>query len=518
MERYISLKGVRHHNLKNFNLRIPHEKFSVITGVSGSGKTSLAFDTIYAEGQRRYVESLSSYARQFLELSDKPEIDHIDGLSPSIAIQQRKLNQSPRSIVGTVTEIYDYMRLLFARAGTVYCYNCSREVEKTPASNIVDEIMKLSGEKIYIMAPLVMNRKGEHEKMLKSLEKEGFLRVIVDGEEYRLDQDLPAIDKNKKHNINLVVDRLTIKDSVDINRIRSSVETSLEKGHGLLILKTIGKDEKIYSEEFGCPYCNIYYDEIEPRSFSFNSPSGACEDCNGLGFKLRMDESRIVLFPGKPITRGAIPILQNFTKQMVKQVLAHYEIDDKTPLKKLPENVKKLLLYGGRKKFSFSVRAKGSKMSHDFERPFEGIITMLERRYRETSSEEIRNDMAKYLVPGECETCHGARLQAKALAVKVADINIFQMGELQVENLEKVFTDRERFGFTPFQWEIAEKLVKEIHMRLGFLVKVGLGYLTLNRKTGSLSGGESQRIHLATQIGSALTGVTYVLDEPALYL
>jgi len=519
MDRYISIKGARHHNLKDFDLKIPHEKFTVITGVSGSGKTSLAFDTIYAEGQRRYVESLSSYARQFLELSDKPEIDHIDGLSPSIAIEQRKLNQSPRSIVGTTTEIYDYMRLLFARAGTVHCYNCSREVEKTSATQISDEILKYKGKKVYILSPVIIEKKGSYEKLLADLSKEGFVRVQIDGGEYRLDDDeLPKLDKNKKHNISVVVDRLTIKDDVDINRVRASVETSLEKGLGKLVLKIIGGEEKLYSENFGCPYCNIYYDEIEPRSFSFNSPSGACSTCNGLGFKLSMDPDLIVTNPSKPVTIGAIPTLQNFTKQMIETVLRTHEIDRKTPFKKLPDNIKKVILYGSRKKYNFSLKSKSSSIVHDVNRKFEGIITMMERQHKETSSEDIREYLNKFLVKGVCDSCSGGRLQPKALAVKVANKNIHQMGEISIEDLKALFDDEHSFRFSDFQWQIAEKLVKEITMRLGFLVKVGLSYLTLNRQTGTLSGGESQRIHLATQIGSALTGVTYVLDEPSIGL
>ncbi len=517
MERAIKLKGVRHHNLKNFDLTIPHETLTVITGVSGSGKTSLAFDTIYAEGQRRYVESLSSYARQFLEMSDKPDVDHIEGLSPSIAIQQRGLNASPRSIVGTTTEIYDYMRLLFARAGTVHCYNCGREVEKTSPTVIVEEILALKNEKIYIMAPLVMGRKGTYEKLFKSLEKEGFLRVVVDGDELRLDDGLPELNKNKKHTISLVVDRLSIKESVDMNRLRSSVETALEKGEGKLLLKMVSSgEERIYSEQFGCPYCNIYYDEIEPRSFSFNSPAGACEDCNGLGFKMIMDKDLILTNPELPVTKGAIPMLQNFTAQMVEQLLDHHDIDKKTPFEKLPQKIQDEVLYGSKDVINFSVKTRN--MAHDFDRHFEGVITMLERRYRETSSEEIRQEMSRYLAKGVCESCGGRRLQPKALAVKVGGLNIFEMGEIQIEYLYKLFLDNEKLGLDDFKLKIAEKLVKEIKLRLSFLYRVGLGYLTLNRQTGTLSGGESQRIHLATQIGSALTGVTYVLDEPSIGL
>ena len=516
MSRAISLKGVRHHNLKGFDLEIPHEKIVVITGVSGSGKTSLAFDTIYAEGQRRYVESLSSYARQFLELSEKPEVEHIEGLSPSIAIEQRGLNKSPRSIVGTTTEIYDYLRLLFARAGTVHCHQCGRVVEKTPAARIVEEIQRLSGEKLHLVAPIVSGRKGTYEKLFDDLRGEGFVRVLIDGAEYRLDEVLPKLDKQKKHDIGIVVDRIAVRDGADLNRIRASVETALRKGEGKLLLRLADGTMKLYSEQFGCPYCGIYYDEIEPRSFSFNSPAGACPTCNGLGFTLRMDEKLIVTDPGKPPTRGAIPSLWNFTIQMIEQLLDHYGADKKTPLNKLPEKVRNAILYGSDEEIKFSVKTEN--MKHDFDRPFEGVITALERRYRETTSEMIREELAKYLVEGVCDTCGGKRLQPKALAVTVAGMNIHEMGEMPVEELAKVFGDDKKLRFNDFQKEVAHKPAAEIHARLGFLDRVGLGYLTLNRKTATLSGGEAQRIHLATQIGSALTGVTYVLDEPSIGL
>ncbi len=516
MARAIVLRGVRHHNLKGFDLAIPHERFVVITGVSGSGKTSLAFDTIYAEGQRRYVESLSSYARQFLELSAKPDVEHIEGLSPSIAIEQRGLNKSPRSIVGTTTEIYDYLRLLFARAGTVHCHRCDRVIEKTPAGRIVEEILRLAGEKLHLIAPVVSGRKGTYEKLFDDLRRDGFVRVIVDGAEYRLDGELPKLDRQKKHDIGVVVDRIVVRDGGDTQRIRASVETALRTGEGKLVLRFGDGREKLFSEQFGCPYCEIYYDEIEPRSFSFNSPAGACPACNGLGFTMRMDERRIVIDPRKPPTRGAIPSLWNMTAQMVEQVLAHYGVDKKTPFDKLPEAVRRAILYGTDEPIAFSVRT--DHMKHDFTRPFEGIITALERRYRETTSEMIREELAQYLVEGVCDVCGGKRLQPKALAVRIAGRNIFEMGEMPVEELAALFADPAALGFNEFQRAVAEKPVREIAARLGFLTKVGLGYLTLNRKTATLSGGEAQRIHLATQIGSALTGVTYVLDEPSIGL
>ncbi len=518
MERFIKIKGARQHNLKNIDISIPHEKLTVITGVSGSGKTTLAFDTIYAEGQRRYVESLSSYARQFLELSEKPDVDHIDGLSPSISIQQRKINQSPRSIVGTVTEIYDYLRLLYARTGTVHCYSCGREVEKSSVENIVDKIEELKNEKIYIMAPLVSGRKGIYDKMFPALVEEGYLRIMIDGEEFRLDEELPKLDKNTKHSISLVVDRFSVKEGMDKDRLWASVETALVKGEGLLEVKILSTQEiKIFSEKFGCPYCGIYYDEIEPRTFSFNNPAGACEECNGLGFKMEMDEKLIVAHPEKHVGL-AIDGVQDLIKQMMFIIIKEEGEDPKTPFKKLPEKIQKILLYGSRKKYNFNLKSRGSGMLHSKTDFFEGIIPLRERWYRETSSEDIRNYLEKFLKESECRSCHGKRLTPKALAVTIADFNIFEMGEIEIEKLEKIFADREKFKFDDFKWKIADKLVNEIGSRLHFLTATGLGYLTLNRKTGTLSGGESQRIHLATQIGSALTGVTYVLDEPSIGL
>ncbi len=515
MTRSISIKGARHHNLKNFDLDIPHEKLVVVTGVSGSGKTSLAFDTIYAEGQRRYVESLSSYARQFLELSEKPDIDHIEGLSPSIAIQQRGLNASPRSIVGTTTEIYDYMRLLFARAGTVHCYECDRVIKKTPAANIIESVLNMQEEKIYILSPLVTSRKGSYEKLMENLGKEGFLRVIIDETEYRLDEELPKLDKNKKHSINLVVDRLAIKRDMDINRVRASIETALIKGNGKVIIKNLSGKEKLYSEKFSCPYCDIYYDEIEPRTFSFNSPSGACPECNGLGFKMHMDESKILENPDKPYSK-AIKGIQAFTKIMVKQVIESYGEEPKLPFNRLSRKTQHAILYGTKEEINFSVRT--TNMRHKFKRAFEGVINMLERRYRETESEMIRQELGELLAEGVCPVCEGTRLNKKALSVKVGGLNIHEMGEINIKTLLSKFSNQEFFGFSSFQEQVADKLVKEISLRLSFLFRVGLGYLDLNRKTATLSGGESQRIHLATQIGSALTGVTYVLDEPSIGL
>ncbi len=515
MSRCISIKGCRHHNLKNFDLDIPHEKLVVVTGVSGSGKTSLAFDTIYAEGQRRYVESLSSYARQFLELSEKPDADHIEGLSPSIAIQQRGLNASPRSIVGTTTEIYDYLRLLFARTGTVHCHECGRVIIKTPANHIIESVLNMTDKKILILAPIISGRKGTYEKLLEDLHKEGYIRVIIDGTEHRLDEEIPSMDKNKKHTINLVVDRLAVKPDMDVNRVRSSIETALQKSNGKVVIKDLDGTEKLFSEHFACPYCDIYYDEIEPRTFSFNNPAGACPDCNGLGFKMHMDVNKILVHPEKVFYR-AIPSIQAFTRVMVSQTIEHYGEDPKLPFDQLSKKVQDAILYGSKDDINFSV--KTTNMRHKFKKAFEGIVPMLERRYRETESEMIRNELGEFLAEGVCPTCNGMRLNKKALSVRIGGLNIFEMGEIPLKKLYRNFEDREFFNFSPYYWEIADKLVREISLRLSFLFKVGLGYLTLNRKTGTLSGGEAQRIHLATQIGSALTGVTYVLDEPSIGL
>ena len=518
MARSIILHGIRHHNLKGFDLAIPHEKMVVVTGVSGSGKTSLAFDTIYAEGQRRYVESLSSYARQFLEMTEKPAVDHIEGLTPSIAIQQRGLNNSPRSIVGTTTEIYDYLRILFARAGVVHCHKCGREIDKTTPTEIISSILSFEGKKIYLMAPVITRKKGGHDALLKSLSEEGFIRVIIDKKEWRLDEEIPPLDKNKYHTIQVVIDRLSIKSTSARTRIGSSVETALTKGGGKVVVKELKSgEEKLYSEHFGCPYCDIYYDEIEPRTFSFNSPSGACQTCNGLGFKLHMDPELVVASPDKSIGWHAIPAIAGLAKEMVKQVIIHYKEEYTAPFSQLSKKVQQKILYGtGAVAIRFSI--KTTNMRHKFTKPYEGVIPMLERLYRETESEARRKELEKYLVEGECDDCHGARLSKKALSVTIAEMNIYKMGEFPVEELFALFSQKTLKGFNDFRMEIGKKLIEEVRLRLGFLVKVGLGYLTLNRRTGSLSGGESQRIHLATQIGSALTGVTYVLDEPSIGL
>lgn len=516
MLKNIVVRGARHHNLKGFDVSIPHNTITVITGVSGSGKTSLAFDTVYSEGQRRFVESLSSYARQFLELSAKPDADHIEGLSPSVAIKQRSLNASPRSIVGTTTEIYDYLRLLFARVGRVHCYSCGKEIQKTPAKSIVDSIMKMKGKRLYIEAPVVSSRKGSFRKHFETMLAEGFMRVKVDGEEYRLDDEIPELHKNKKHNVNLVIDRIAVKESTDRKRVRASVEVALEKGHGKVLVHEKDGRDILLSEDFGCPDCNIYYDEIEPRSFSFNSPSGACPVCHGLGFTMKMDENLIVRHPEKPPSRGAIPWLQSMVKEMVKTLIKHNGEDVKLPFSELSEKTRSELLYGTNYELDFSIKTRS--MRHKFRRPFEGVVNLFERRYRDTSSNIIRRELEKFLARGTCSECGGMRLGKKALSVRIAGNNIHEICEMSIEELYKMFSSADNFDFSDFKWKIAGKIIKELSMRFKFLYKVGLGYITPNRKTATLSGGESQRIHLATQIGSGLTGVTYVLDEPTIGL
>jgi excinuclease ABC subunit A len=515
MLRSIIIKGARHHNLKNFDIEIPHEKLVVVTGVSGSGKTSLAFDTIYAEGQRRYVESLSSYARMFLELSEKPEADLIEGLSPSIAIQQRGLNASPRSIVGTTTEIYDYMRLLFARAGKVHCHNCGREITKTPANKIVELILNKTGKKILVLSPVVSGRKGTYEKLFEDLNKEGYLRIIIDGTEYRLDEEMPKLDKYKKHDINLVVDRLAIKPDTDAARVQASVETALKKGNGKMIVKELDGEEKLFSENFACPYCDIYYDEIEPRTFSFNNPAGSCPECSGLGTRTYMDVNKVLVDPSQPVNK-AFPDLWAFTKYNIKQVIEHYGEDPKLPFDQLSTTVQNAVLYGSEDEIDFSISTKTTKFN--MTKKYEGLMPSLERRWRESESEAVREDLSKFLAEGVCPECGGKRLSKKALSVTIGGLNIYEMCEIPVRELYKKLSDDKFFGFSEFEREVAAKPLKEIRSRLKFLDSVGLGYLTLNRKTNSLSGGEAQRINLASQIGSALTGVTYVLDEPSIGL
>ncbi len=511
------------HNLKDITVRIPRDKFVVITGISGSGKSSLAFDTIYAEGQRRYIESLSSYARQFLGQMDKPDVDHIDGLSPAISIEQRPASANPRSTVGTVTEIYDYLRLLFARIGIPHCPKCGKLIEKQTVDQMVEHVLKLSKEtqtKILVLTPIVSGRKGTHEKVFKNAKKEGFVRVRVDGEILSLDEDI-KLDKNKKHSIEIVVDRLVLKPGIR-KRLADSVETALKMSGGTLFIHTIETNETIpYSEDLACPACNLSFPEIlTPRMFSFNSPYGACHECDGLGFKMEIDPDLVIPDKTKSIMEEGIhgPVAasneNSYAVQMMKSIGDKYGFDLDTPFKDFSEKQLHVLLYGtkGRK-----VKFKVSRYDREVEwnGMWEGIINNLERRYRETRSDWMREEIEKYMSTAACPVCNGDRLRPEVLAVTIQDKNISDVTKLTVKSAAMFF---ETLKLTEREHLIADQVLREIQERLGFLNNVGIDYLTLDRQAGTLSVGEAQRIHLATQIGSALVGVLYVLDEPTIGL
>jgi len=496
----ISIKGVRVHNLKNIDVEMPRDKFVVITGISGSGKSSLAFDTIYAEGQRRYVESLSAYARQFLGIMDKPDVDFIEGLSPAISIQQRTASKNPRSTVGTVTEIYDYLRLLFSHIGIPYCYKCGRPITKQTSDQITDAILKYPvGERIMVLAPVIKGKKGEHKEVFKSVQKKGFVRVRVDNKIYEI-ENRPRIDKNRKHNIEIVIDRLITKKAMR-KRVADSVEMALREGDGQLIVTKKGKEDILFSELLACPHCNISYGEITPRFFSFNSPFGACPDCSGLGIKQEIDEELLIINDNLSILEGTIgpwgePKGEWLLSQL-RTMAAKYKFDLNSPWQQIPQNIKEVLLYG-----------EGNG--------FEGIISNLMRRYRETESDWIRYEIEQYMSVLPCPFCKGARLRKEALSVLVHKKNINDIVQMSIKNAlrffekELILTEREEL--------IIHQVVKEIRNRLKFLVDVGLDYITLSRSFDSLSGGEMQRVHLATQIGSGLMGVLYILDEPSVGL
>jgi excinuclease ABC subunit A len=514
--RNIVVKGAREHNLKNISLEIPRDKLVVITGLSGSGKSSLAFDTIYAEGQRRYVESLSAYARQFLGLMEKPDVDFIDGLSPAISIEQKTTHRNPRSTVGTVTEIYDYFRLLFARIGVPYCYNCGKRITSQSVDQIVESIMTYNtGTKMQILAPVVKGRKGEHVDELESVRKKGFVRVRVDGEMRTLDEEI-KLEKNKKHSIEVVVDRLVKKNGIR-PRLADSVETAMDISDGQILI-LLGNEEKLFSTKLSCPDCNISIPELSPRMFSFNSPYGACEKCSGLGFIMKFDPERIVSDPEKSLNEGVLEVWGKTTSYWYMEQIAALEknlkFDADTPWKKLPERVKNVILYGsGGSKMNYDVKRDNAE--YRFERKFEGVLPNLERRYMETKSENMRIWMEGYMSNQDCDSCGGKRLRPESLAVKVSGRSIDEITALSIKDAHAHFT-----GITLNKTEakIAKQVLKEISSRLKFLNDVGIEYLTLDRAAGTLSGGESQRIRLATQIGSSLTGVLYVLDEPSIGL
>ena len=517
----IIIKGAKEHNLKNINLEIPRDKLVVITGLSGSGKSSLAFDTLYAEGQRRYVESLSSYARQFLGLMEKPDVESIEGLSPAISIDQKTTSKNPRSTVGTVTEIYDYIRLLYARVGTPYCPNCGKKIEKQSIDQIVDNVMKIKeGTRIQILAPVVRGRKGEYTKLFEDLQKDGFARVRVDGEIYDLSDEI-KLDKNKKHEIEVVVDRLVIKEDI-VGRLTESIETALKQADNLVLIDIVGEKQVLYSCNYACPDCGFSFTELTPRMFSFNNPYGACPKCSGIGYLMKMDEDLIIpdktktLYDGvKAFGASTMKKGDTMAKMYFESVGKHYGIDIKNKkIKDLPKDFINKILYGtGNDEIDFEYTS--SLGTRKFKAPFEGVIPTLERRHNETKSQGMRDFYEMYMSELPCDECNGARLKKEILSIKVGGININEMTDLSVKSLQEFLRKLE---LTDSQKMIAEMILKEIDARLQFLIDVGLEYLTLSRSAGTLSGGEAQRIRLATQIGSGLTGVLYILDEPSIGL
>ena len=521
----IIIRGAREHNLKSINISLPRNQFIIITGLSGSGKSSLAFDTIYAEGQRRYVESLSAYARQFLDTMHKPDVDQITGLSPAIAIEQKTTSKNPRSTVGTVTEIYDYLRLLYARVGVPYSPTTGLPIKAQQPSDMVDQIMKLNeNEKIFILAPIVRDRKGEYKKELNELQKKGFQRVQIDEIAYELD-DLPSLDKKIRHNIEVVVDRLIIKEGIE-TRLSDSMRTALDLSDGIAYVEILSKNEKeknkriVFSENFSCPVSGFTIAEVEPRLFSFNAPTGACKQCDGLGIESFFDECLIVPNTSLSLSKGALlPWSKNFSpylKQTLISLSKAYNFSLNTPWGELDQEIKNLFFYGSKgKKIKFRYDDNGR--IYELNRPFEGIIPNLERRSRENTSSWIRDEFERYKNERECASCNGYRLNSEALAVKIDGLHIGEMVEFSIKDLNLSFQNINK-KLSDQQNKIAESIIKEIKERLQFLKNVGLDYLTLNRKSGTLSGGESQRIRLASQIGSGLTGVLYVLDEPSIGL
>ena len=517
----IIIKGAKEHNLKNINLEIPRDKLVVITGLSGSGKSSLAFDTLYAEGQSRYVESLSSYARQFLGLMEKPDVESIEGLSPAISIDQKTTSKNPRSTVGTVTEIYDYIRLLYARVGTPYCPNCGKKIEKQSIDQIVDNVMKIKeGTRIQILAPVVRGRKGEYTKLFEDLQKDGFARVRVDGEIYDLSNEI-KLDKNKKHEIEVVVDRLVIKEDI-VGRLTESIETALKQADNLVLIDIVGEKQVLYSCNYACPDCGFSFPELTPRMFSFNNPYGACPKCSGIGYLMKMDEDLIIpdktktLYDGvKAFGASTMKKGDTMAKMYFESVGKHYGIDIKNKkIKDLPKDFINKILYGtGNDEIDFEYTS--SLGTRKFKAPFEGVIPTLERRHNETKSQGMRDFYEMYMSELPCDECNGARLKKEILSIKVGGININEMTDLSVKSLQEFLRKLE---LTDSQKMIAEMILKEIDARLQFLIDVGLEYLTLSRSAGTLSGGEAQRIRLATQIGSGLTGVLYILDEPSIGL
>lgn len=518
---YIKIRGAREHNLKAIDIDIPRNEFVVLTGLSGSGKSSLAFDTIYAEGQRRYMESLSSYARQFLGQMEKPEVDKIEGLSPAISIDQKSTNRNPRSTVGTVTEIYDYFRLLYARIGIPHCPKCGKEIKKQTVDQMVDQLMELSeGTKFMILAPIIRGRKGEHVKLLAKLRKSGYVRVRIDGSLYDLSEEI-KLDKNKKHVIEVVVDRLVVREGIE-RRLTDSIETTLNLAEGLMTVEVIGGETLNFSQSFSCPDCGISIDEIEPRSFSFNNPFGACPTCFGLGYKMEFDVDLMIPDPTLSIADGAITVIgwqsctdkKSYTRAVLDALAARYKFDLNTPFCEMSEEARNIILYGTHGQ-EVKVHYKGQRGQGIYDVAFEGLIRNVQRRYREVGSETMKQEYESFMTITPCEHCHGQRLKEESLAVTVADKNIFEITNMSIGKLQDFLKEMQ---LTKRQMMIGEMILKEISARVGFLNDVGLNYLSLARATGSLSGGEAQRIRLATQIGSGLVGVAYILDEPSIGL
>jgi excinuclease ABC subunit A len=513
----IIIKGACEHNLKNIDVEIPREKLVVITGVSGSGKSTLAFDTIYAEGQRRYVESLSAYARQFLEQMEKPDVESIEGLSPAISIEQKTTSKNPRSTVGTVTEIYDYLRLLFARVGTVHCHGCGKEIASQTVEQMVDRIMAFPEKtRLLLLAPIIRGRKGEYRKELKQLQADGFVRVRIDGVMHELSEPM-ELDKKKKHTIEVVVDRLVIKEGLQ-GRLADSLETALRLADGIVRVEVIDGESQLYSQQHACVDCGISYPEITPRMFSFNNPYGACPACTGLGTRMYFDPDQVVPNPALSLREGAIAPWESrsgvYYQQLLEALCDHYGFDINTPFEKLPENLRRILLTGsGKEEVRFFFDQGGRR--HFYNKVFEGVVTNLERRYHETDSEAVRENLERFMNVMPCPTCNGARLRPETLFVRVAGKNICEVTALAISEAERFFADLQ---FSPKKAEIARRILKEIRERLSFLAHVGLDYLSLDRNSGTLSGGEGQRIRLATQVGSSLVGVLYILDEPSIGL
>ncbi|MBQ8280025.1 MAG: excinuclease ABC subunit UvrA [Roseburia sp.] len=519
--KYIKIRGAKEHNLKDINVDIPRDSFTVLTGLSGSGKSSLAFDTIYAEGQRRYMESLSSYARMFLGQMEKPDVERIEGLSPAISIDQKSTNRNPRSTVGTVTEIYDYFRLLYARIGIPHCPQCGREVKKTSVDQMVDYLMGLPEKtRIQLLAPVVRGRKGTHQKLLEQAKRSGYVRVIVDGNLYELTEEI-KLEKNIKHNIDIVVDRLVIKEGIE-RRLTDSIENVLKLADGLMTVDIIDGEELHFSDSFACPDCGISIDEVEPRSFSFNNPFGACPTCFGLGYKMEFDVDLMIPDQKLSINEGAIQVMgwqsctdkSSFTYAILRSLMEAYDFDLDTPFKDYPDKIKYVLLHGT-DGMNLKVRYKGQRGEGVYDVTFEGLIRNVQRKYRETASEIMKAEYEQFMRITPCETCEGQRLKKESLAVTVGGKNIYDMTNQSVKNLKAYLEELE---LTKQQHLIGDQILKEIRARVGFLNEVGLDYLSLSRATGTLSGGEAQRIRLATQIGSGLVGVAYILDEPSIGL